>query len=162
MSAAEIAPAAGSAAAIAAALGVALLIKLARRTRPQDVLELSCLLDQLLTVRGQLLTLAQADASAIAAWISTRHLDESDPKRQAALRTMVEVPLEAAELCRTARCEAQPLLDCGHPPARPDGEVGVQLLDVSQHSLRYLAQANVSMLRDPSLVETMKSRLEAL
>jgi formiminotetrahydrofolate cyclodeaminase len=162
LSAAQVSPAAGSAAAIAAGLGVALLIKLARRTRPRDVSGYHRLLSQLVTARDRLLALAEADASAIDAWLATRQLEEGGPEREAALRAMVAVPLEAAELCRTIQCEAQQLLACGHPPARPDGEVGARLLQASQRSLRHLAQANVSLLRDPSLIKTVQKRLAEL
>jgi len=162
LSAAKVSPAAGSAAAITAGVGVALMIKLARCTRPQDVPGHDRLLSQLVTARDRLLTLAEDDASAIDAWLATRQLDEDDPERQAALRAMVAVPLEAAELCRTIQREAQQLLACGHPPARPDGQVGAQLLQASQQSLRHLAEANISALQAPSLIKTVQERLAEL
>lgn len=162
LSARPVSPAAGSAADLAAALGVALLIKLARRTRPQEISGYEQLLDRLLGARDRLTALAEADASAITAWLSTRQLEERDPARQAALKALVDVPLEAAELCRAMRLEAQPLLERGHPPARPDGHAGVQLLEASQQALCLLVQANLPTLTDAALIETVRSRLENL
>ena len=144
------------------ALVVVLLIRLARRTRPQDVPEPSCLVDQLLTVRGQLLTLAHADASAIAAWISTGHLDENDPKPQAALRAIVEVPLEAGELCRAARASSAATIGVW-PSACTTGWRGRYSAARGEPAQLALPCASQCIYaEDPSLVETMRSRLEAL
>ena len=158
----DVSPAAGSAAAVAAGMGVALLIKLARRTRPQDIPGYNALLGRLLKARDRLLDLAEADASALRTWLSTRKLDEDNPERLAAIMAVVQIPLEGAKICRTIRCEAEPLLTGGYRPARPDGEVGTQLLQTSQQSLRHLAQANAPLLRDLSLAKTVKDRLAEL
>ncbi|HID62153.1 MAG TPA: formiminotransferase-cyclodeaminase, partial [Anaerolineae bacterium] len=72
-------PAAGSAAALAGALGAALLIKLARLTRPQDISDHDRLLARLLAARERLVALADADSSAVTAWIRTRRLPADDP-----------------------------------------------------------------------------------
>jgi len=155
-------PAAGSAAAIAGALGAALLIKLARLTRPQDIPDHNHLLDRLLSARERLVALADADSLAITAWIRTRRLPTDDPARQAALRAIVDVPLEAAGLCQTIATEVQPLLERGHPPALPDGQVGVQLLEACQRAMCSLVQANLPILVDANLYEATQSRLEQL
>lgn len=162
LSSARASPAAGSAAAITGAMGVALLIKLARLTPPQEISSHDRLLARLLAVRDRLATLADADASAIVAWIRTRRLAANDPARQAALQTLVDVPLEAAELCQAIRREAQPLLECGHPPALPDGQAGIQLLKACQHTLYILIEANLHTLADTTLIEAAKTRLEQL
>ena len=162
LSAAQASPAAGSAAAITGAMGVALLIKLARLTPPQEIANHDRLLARLLTARDRLAALADADASAIVAWIRTRRLSASDPVRQAALQTLVDVPLEAAELCQAIRREAQSLLEYGHRPALPDGQAGIQLLRACQHTLCILIEANLHALVDTALVEAAKTRLERL
>ena len=155
-------PAAGSAVAIAGALGVALLIKLARLTRPQDIPDHDRLLARLLAVRDRLVALADADSSAVTAWIRTRRLPADDSARQAALRAIVDVPLEAAELCRAVAIEVQPLLERGYPPALPDGQVGVQLLEVCQRAQCSLVQANLPALADANLIEATRTRLAQL
>lgn len=162
LSARPISPAAGSAVALSGALGVALLIKLARRTRPQEISGYEQLLDRLLGAKDRLTALAEEDASAITAWLSTRRLDECDPARRAALQTLVDVPLEAAELCQAIQIEAQPLLERGHPPALPDGQAGIRLLEASQRALSLLVRANLPLLTDPALTERVQNRLENL
>ncbi len=155
-------PAAGSAAAIVGALGAALLIKLARLTRPQDIPAHDRLLARLLAARNRLVALAEADSAAITAWMRTRRLPADDPARQAALRAMINVPLEAAELCRTIAIEARPLLERGHPPAIPDGQVGIQLLETCRRAQCSLVQANLPALTDANLVEATRTRLDQL
>ena len=162
LSAARANPAAGSAAAITGALGVALLIKLARLTQPQDIPDHDELLARLLAARGRLIALAEADSLAIAAWIRTRRLPADDPSRQAALQTIVDVPLEAAELCQAIAIEAQPILERGHPPALLDGQVGTQLLDTGLRALCSLARANLLALADVTVIEAVQARLEQL
>lgn len=159
LSSREMSPAAGSAAAIAGALGVALLMKLARRTPPESISGYEDLIQQLAAARDRLLALAEADAWATRAWASTHRRHEDDEERTAALQMLIEVPLEAAELCRTVRLAAQPLLETGHPPARPDGQVGVELLQTSQRGMCRLAQENVASLRDPSQIRRVGDRL---
>jgi formiminotetrahydrofolate cyclodeaminase len=115
-------------------LGVALLIKLARLTRLQDIPDHDRSLARLLTARDRLVALADADAAALTAWMHSRRLPANDPARRAALRALVDAPLEAAELCQTIAIEAEPLLEHGHPPALPDGQVGIQLLDACRRA----------------------------
>jgi formiminotetrahydrofolate cyclodeaminase len=162
LSAARVSPAAGSAAAFAGALGVALLIKLARLTRLQDIPDQDRLLVRLLATRDQLVALADADSVAITAWIRTRRLPSDDPVRQATLRAMVDVPLEAAELCQTIAIEAQLLLERGYPSALLDGQVGIQLLNACQRATCSLVWANLPALADASLIEAIRTRLEEL
>jgi len=162
LSAAQAGPAAGSAAALAGALGVALLIKLARLTRPQDIPDHGRLLARLVTARDRLAALAEADSAAMTAWIRTQRLLADDPARQVALRAIVDIPLEVAELCQAITIEAQPLLERGHLPALPDGQVGLQLLEACQRAMGSLVQANLSALADLAWIQGVQTRLERL
>lgn len=81
LSAARASPAAGSAAAIAGALGVALLIKLARLTHPQHIPDHGRLLARLVDARDRLAALADADSSTMTAWIRTQRLPADDSAR---------------------------------------------------------------------------------
>ncbi len=159
LSAARASPAAGSAAALAGALGVALLIKLVRLTRPQDFPDHDRLLARLLAARDQLVTLAEADSAAVTAWIRTRQLPADDPARQAALGAIVDIPLEAAELCQTIAMEAQPLLERSYLPALPDGQVGVLLLEACQRAMCSLVQANLPALAATDLIKNLVRRI---
>jgi formiminotetrahydrofolate cyclodeaminase len=162
LSIAKASPAAGSAAALTGALGVALLLKLARLTRPEEISNHGQLLAQLLAARDQLVALADADASSIVTWMRTRRLRADDPARQAALQAMVDVPLEAAELCQAIWLAVQRLLEHGHPPARPDGQIGIQLLEVCQRALCVLIRVNLLALTDATSIEAIEARLEQL
>lgn len=162
LSTARASPAAGSAAALTAALGTALLIKLARLTRPEAVPGHDRLLARLELARDRLMTLADADAAAIDGWVRTRRRRDDDPDRRAALQALVDVPLAAAELCHAIRLEVQPLLEQGHAPARPDGQVGVRLLAASQHALCDLVRVNRPVLTDAARIASVNARLEQL
>lgn len=162
LSSRSVSPAAGSAAALTAALGTALLVKLARWTPDEDVRGHKELLDELVSARDRLLALAASDAWANTAWASTRARHVDDEERQAALRMLIQVPLEAAELCREVCLAAQDLVETGHPPARPDGHVGMELLRTSQESLRGLVEINVLHAQDDPLVNGLQERLERL
>ena len=162
ISARRASPAAGSAVAISAAWGVALLIKQARLSSLEALPERARLETELEATRDRLMALAEADAAAITAWLRTRRLAKDDPARCGAIQSMAEMPLEAAELCQAALLAAQPLLERGCPGARSDGQVGVQLLATCQSAFGLLARANLSALRDPAVSEAVRSRIEAL
>ncbi len=161
LSAPRASPAAGSAAALTGALGAALLVKLARLTRPEAMPGRDQLLARLIAARDRLAALADADAAAIEDWVRTQHLPADDPTRQAALQALADTPLTAAELCQAIRLAAQPLLEHGYAPARPDGQVGFQLLAVSQRALCDLARANRPALGDAAS-QAINARLNRL
>jgi len=159
ISARRASPAAGSAVAISAALGVALLIKQARLSSPEALPEREQLRGQLVAARDELLALAEAAAAAITAWLRTRRRAEDDPTRCAAIQAMAAIPLEAMELCQAALLAAQPLLERGCPGALADGQVGARLLAASQGAFSLLGEANLSAVRDPAIAEAIRSRL---
>lgn len=78
-----------------------------------------------------------------------------DPDRQAGLGAIVDVPLEAAELCQSTAIEAQPLLEGGYPPALPDGQVGIQLLEACQRALCILIRAHLPALVDATPIDVV-------
>jgi formiminotetrahydrofolate cyclodeaminase len=119
-------------------------------------------MDRLLSARDRLAALADADSSAITTRIRTQRLPADDPARQAALRAILDVPLEAVELCQMITIEARPLLERGHPPALPDGQVGIQLLEACQRAMSGLVRANLPVLADTNLIEATQTRLEHL
>lgn len=162
LSSRSVSPAAGSAAALTGAMGVALLIKLAQRTRPERVLNLDQTLDRLLTARDRLAVIAESDAWAITTWLLTRGTQEGDSRRQAALQRLIGVPLEAAELCHSVRLEAQPLLEAGHPPTVSDAQAGIRLIETSQEILCALVETDLALVTDRALASTIEGRLERL
>jgi len=159
VSARRASPAAGSAVAISAALGAALLIKQARLSSLEALPEREQLVGKLVAARDGLLALAEADAAAIAAWLRMRRLAEDDPAHCAAVQSMAEMPLDAMALCQAALLAAQPLLERGCPGALADGQVGAQMLAAGQRAFGLLAEANLSAVRDPTIAEAIRSRL---
>lgn len=155
-------PAAGSAAALSGAMGVALLIKVARLTAPGQVPGHARLLAGLLEALERLQALAHADAAAIDAWIDSRRSRAPGLPRQEALARLVAVPLEAAELCQAVRLAARPLLEHGFAPASLDGQVGVQLLRACERASCTLVRADLGLLADRDLAAMVEARLESL
>jgi formiminotetrahydrofolate cyclodeaminase len=155
-------PAAGSAAALSGAMGVALLIKVARLTAPDRVPGHARLLAELLEALERLQALAHADAAAIDAWIEGRRSHAAGVPRQEALAGLVAAPLEAAELCRAVRLAARPLLEHGFAPASLDGQVGVQLLRACERASCTLVRADLGLLADRDLAAALEGRLELL
>jgi formiminotetrahydrofolate cyclodeaminase len=143
-------------------MGVGLLVKLARRTRPGNIPEHGERLGQLLQAQDQFTLTAADDASAIKDWLSTRGLEEDNPTRQAAVEALITVPLEAAELCQSVRIMAEPLFERGHAPTVTDGRAGIQMIRVSQEIFCTLVETNLGTATDPTLIETIEGRLEEL
>jgi formiminotetrahydrofolate cyclodeaminase len=155
-------PAAGSAAALSGAMGVALLVKVARLTTPDQVPGHARLLAELLEALERLQALAHADAAAIDAWIDSRRSRTPGVLHQEALARLVTAPLEAAELCQAVRLAVLPLLEHGFAPASLDGQVGVQLLRACERASCTLVRADLGLLADPDAAAALKGRLESL
>lgn len=159
LSSVAISPAAGSAAAVTAALGVGLLVKLARRTQPEEVPGHGDRLGRLLDARDQFMMIAEDDASAIRDWLSTQGLEEGNPTRDAGVAALTEVPLEAAELCYVVQSVAEPLLKRGHASTIVDGRAGIRLIRASQEIFCTLVEADLGTVANSALVETIEERL---
>jgi len=155
-----VSPAAGSAAALTAAMGVGLLIKLARRTESEEIPEHRERLARLLEARGRFAITAEDDASAIRDWLSAEGLEEDDPTRQAAVEALITVPLEAAELCDWVRNTAELLLQRGHALTIPDGRAGMRLITTSQEIFCTLVEADLGAVANRALVNRIQQRLE--
>ncbi len=155
-------PAAGSVAALGGAMSVALLIKLARLTLPDRVPGHAHLLSCLLAARDRLSALARADAAAVRTWLAHQQWDAADPRRQAAALQLVEIPLEVAELCRSIRRTAMPLVERGQSPAVADGQASLHLLDACCRIASDLARADLGLLTDARLRARMANRLAQL
>jgi len=155
-----VSPAAGSAAALTAALGVGLLIKLARRSQPEDIPKHGYRLGRLLEAQDQFTLIAEDDASAIKDWLSRRGLKRDDPRRQAAAEALTSVPLRAAELCCSVQIVAEPFLQRGHAPTVADGRAGNHLISTSQEIFCTLVEADLDTVADPAMVKTIGERLE--
>ena len=144
LSAREPVPGGGSAAALSAALGVALISMVANYSKGKSsskAVEKSIRNTFLKSekTRKRLLTLVDLDAQAYLKVVQTR---KSAPKvRRAALKQASKVPLEIAKLCFSAIQLTPVLVKKGNPHLVSDVEVAVELLLASFKS----AMINVSV-----------------
>ncbi|MFA5260606.1 MAG: cyclodeaminase/cyclohydrolase family protein [Candidatus Omnitrophota bacterium] len=111
-------PGGGSAAALAAALGTALISMAAqyalKRNLPRAVEKsIQRVLKNSERIRSKLQTLVDKDAQAYLRVVVTRKASQSD--RKAALRQAGKVPLEVARLCYEALDLIPPLVEKGSP-----------------------------------------------
>jgi len=150
ISSARVSPAAGSAATLAGALSVALLIKLARLEGPSGFPDHEWLLDELIAARVQLVALAERDAQALAAWPRSAQQDSDGSGEGDVVEALVSVPRQGAELCSQILLKARPLLGHVRAVAQPDAQVAVQLLQTCQRALESLVEANLALFPDLS------------
>ena len=124
-------PGGGSAAALTAALGVALLSMVANYSKGKSSLpsvekKLSQLLKENEKVRRRFLDLVDLDAQAYLRVVKTR--PSSPAVRQKALKAAREVPMEVSRLCYKAIDQAPFLVAKGNKYLISDVEVAVELL----------------------------------
>lgn len=129
------APASGSATAVAAALAAALVELVARFSGDEQALE------EALRLRGELLVLADEDASAYAEFMRTR----SDDARE---RT-IDVPLELAEAAAALVRLADRLEDAGNPRLVGDAAAAGLLARACVRVAARLVELNLAAPDDP-------------
>jgi formiminotetrahydrofolate cyclodeaminase len=157
-----------AAAAVAAAMGAALIAKALRITlrRQQlataDQATLAEVLDLALTQQATLSGLADADIQAYQACLDTRSLAAGDPRQSQARQTAIEVPIAVAEACCALLGRIPGMLvHCWHGVC-VDFEIGGQLLQAGMRAGILAAQANLGAWRDSALAGQFWARLEAL
>jgi formiminotetrahydrofolate cyclodeaminase len=174
-------PGGGSAAAIAGAMGAALVGMVAELTigRPDaeaNAAELTALREDATRYREELLALAQTDAAAYAAVVAARKLpkgtDEEKSARRAALDTAMvaaaDAPLHVARLAAATLELASRIAPIGNPNAASDAGVAAQLASAAVRgailnvriNLPYLPAA--AELRDtaPAELEELEARAD--
>jgi formiminotetrahydrofolate cyclodeaminase len=171
------APGGGSAAAVAGALGVSLLlmaigIRTSRPTGSHESSELGEAADRLRSLRPTIASLVDRDAEAYSLVIAALRMpvkgEGSDVRRQMALesamRAATDVPLETMRACRQALREA-PVV-AAHAIGSTHGDVGVaaELLRGAVRAAGITIDANVASLKDAdyiSVVRTERQQLDA-
>lgn len=157
-----------AAAAIAAAMGAALIAKALRLTLGRLELEaderqvLAAVLSLVRQEQTALQGYAQADVNAYQAVIDTRSLPTADPARQQAWGAATEVPLAVAEGCSRLVNEVQAVVCQCWPSVCVDYAIGSELLKAGARAGRLAAEANLAHWGEPQQAESFRARLEAL
>jgi formiminotetrahydrofolate cyclodeaminase len=162
-------PAGGSAAALAAAAGVSLLIKVAtlpvRRSAPEAAAARAGAAAELTPVRDALIALIDRDAEAyarvLAAFRMPKETGEELAHRQEAITTAMrdatDAPLDTMRACREALRTAAAIAEYGPAAAAADVGVAVELLSASVRSAAAGIDSNLPALRDETTAESIRT-----
>jgi formiminotetrahydrofolate cyclodeaminase len=159
------APGGGSAAALAGALGVSLLIMVASLPKtksgmsvPEEVTDLAEASARLRPLRDALVTMIDSDSEAYRAVLAAMRLpketdSDKDVRRSAvqdALQGATEVPLETMRACQQALTGAVIVARNALPAARSDVAVAVELLTAAARGCALNVDTNLAGVRDPA------------
>lgn len=156
-------PGGGSAAALAGALGVSLLLMVAglSRTRtgaPEEASDLASASARLRTLREQLMELVERDADAYRAVLAARRRPKTTDAEirarldaiQGAMQIATEAPLDVMRACQQALHGAVIVSRAGLASAASDVAVGVELLVAAVRGAGWSVDANLPALADTS------------
>ncbi|HXE80272.1 MAG TPA: cyclodeaminase/cyclohydrolase family protein [Vicinamibacterales bacterium] len=156
-------PGGGSAAALAGALGVSLLLMVAglSRTRtgaPEEAADLASASARLRTLREQLMELVERDADAYRAVLAARRRPKTTDAEirarldaiQGAMQIATEAPLDVMRACQQALHGAVIVSRAGLASAASDVAVGVELLVAAVRGAGWSVDANLPALADTS------------
>lgn len=162
------APGGGSAAALAGALGVSLLIMVAgvARTRtgaPEEAVDLSEASARLRPIREKLVDLIDGDAvayrSVIAAYRLPNGSDEERRRRRDTIRGAMmratETPIETLRLCQQALENARIVAKNGATTAASDVRVAIELLEAAARGAAVNADTNLPLVKDDAFTASV-------
>ncbi len=168
-------PGGGSSAAVAGALGAALVAMVGRLTVGRGKYEaVAARMEELIAhvdaARERFLALADRDAEAfdrvMAAMKMPKETVEQMAARSEALGTAsaeaADVPLRVARLALEVLALAIEAIETGNPNAASDGAAGAQVLAASARSAIYNVEINLGTLKDPAAVERLRSEVAEL
>jgi methenyltetrahydrofolate cyclohydrolase len=161
-------PGAVAAAAVAAAMGAALIAKAARITLERQDTAVTCrpalaAALEAAQVRGEeLVRLAKADEQAYRAVLDARCLPAEDPARSSAWRAATEIPLRVAEVCRSLLDSTCGLRDACWLALRTEFDTGGRLLEVGAHAGLQAAESNLRAWGERPESRSLQAALEAL
>ena len=157
-----------AAAAVAAAMGAALLAKATRVTlRIQAVDEagrraLDAVLDLACDQQIALMHLAEVDARAYRAVLESRQMPASSATRREAWLEAAEAPIRIAEACQSLLDISSCLLDLCCPPVQPDLQTGYWLLETGARACLLAAESNIRSCGDGPETESLQLRIDEL
>ena len=159
-------PGGGSASALAGALGVSLLMMVAKNPKsrtgaPEEIADLAEAGARLRPLRDELLALVDEDSAAYREVVDAMKLPkgtdaEKSARRDAiaaAMRRATEVPLETMRACQQALRGAATIARAGNPNTASDTGVGVELLTAALRGAAMNIDINVRSLADAAFAE---------
>jgi len=168
-------PGGGSAAALAGALGVSLLIMAAglpksRTGAPEEAADLAEAAARLRPPRDRLVELIDADTNAYRSVMAALKLpktsDEERSRRsealQSALKEATDVPLDVLRVCQQALAGGLVVARNGYRVAASDIATAIELLGATMRGTAISIDGNLSSIRDESYTARVKAEREAL
>jgi formiminotetrahydrofolate cyclodeaminase len=166
-------PGGGSAAALAGAVGAALLIMVAglkRRTDDTWARPLADAAGRLQPLREELTALVDRDADAYASVMSALRLPKADDAQAAArrlaldsaMRSATEAPLETMRRCRRALGEALIVAERCVPSAASDVGVAIELLRAAVHGAEMNVDTNLASIDDAAYLTRSSAEKQKL
>lgn len=166
------APGGGSAAALAGAIGAALVAMVCRLTIGRknylDVSpELESLLPQAESRRLELLSLMEADANAYSRVITAYKLPKDTPEDQterekaiqAALKDAADVPFQITRACAEVLALAQPVAAKGNKNAASDAGAAALLAEAGMRAAALNVEINLILIKDGDHERELRERL---
>lgn len=168
-------PGGGSAAAVAGALGAALVAMVGRLTTGKDGYEdvrerMEEVVERADRARERFLELADGDAAAFGSVMESFQMPkDTEGERSArsaaiaaAFATAAEVPSRVCRLAVETLELAVEAIERGNANAASDGAAGAQLLAAAARSAAYNVAINLGSLKDPELAERLRSEAASL
>jgi formiminotetrahydrofolate cyclodeaminase len=168
-------PGGGSAAALAGAVGVSLLLMAAGVTRtrtgtPEEAADLAEASSRLRPLRDTLTSLVDADSAAYQAVVEAmRRPKGTDEERalradaiQAAMRGATETPLDTLRACQQALRGAVMVAGSASRNASADVAVAIELLTAAARGAALNVDANLGSLRDTAFVHRARAERQEL
>jgi len=169
------APGGGSAAAMAGALGAALLSMVCNLTIGKEKFKaveagIQDLLRQSEAARRELTQLAEEDQTAYGkvntAYGMPRATDQEKTARtaaiQEALKAAAQVPLRAAQVCSEVLALAAPLAEKGNPNVISDVGVGAALAEAALQCAALNVEVNLAFIKDQAYNEQARAKITPL
>lgn len=168
-------PGGGSAAALAGALGVSLLMMVAKNAKsrtgaPEEVTDLAEAAARLRPLRDELLALVDEDTAAYRVVVEAMKLPketeaEKTRRRDAigvAMRGAIEVPLQTMRVCQQVLRGAVTIAANGNPHAASDTGVALELLTAAMRGAAMNIDINMRSAIDPVFTEQVAAERRQL
>jgi formiminotetrahydrofolate cyclodeaminase len=168
-------PGGGSAAALAGAVGAALLAMVAalpksRATTAEDAARLKDAGDRCVAASMELEALVDRDSDAydlvMAAYKRPKGNDEEKAARsaviQSAMREAIATPLAVMRACVAAAAPGAVIGALGNPSASSDVQVGFELLGAGLRGAKLNVEINLGSVKDAGYVAKVRAEVEAL
>jgi len=157
-----------SAAALASAMGAALVAKTLRISlhkqdmRAEDHAAVQAALDLASYQQQTLVSLAQADEDAFRAVLDSRARQDRAQLEAEAWRKATETPIDVAEACHLLLVRLPGLRDLCWPAVEPDLDIGHWLLEVGLRAGLVAAESNLGARANDLDLAPVQARLDAL